>query len=171
MNFAVLETPAKVFSTKFGRAIPIYDRFQHFAKVLSAKWSLLPIHESFLPRKFPAIQYYYTPNLENVQQELYNSTSFMVYKSSHIYLYLHQTSGSLHTTPDQWFCTHYARPVVLYTLRQTSGSLHTTPDQWFSTHYTRRGVLYTLRQTSGSLHTTPDQWFLHTTPDQWFSTH
>ena len=25
-NFAVLEPPAKVFSTKFGRAIPTYDR-------------------------------------------------------------------------------------------------------------------------------------------------
>ena len=36
-NFAVLEPPAKVFSMKYG----------HF----------LSIQESFLPRKFPAIQY------------------------------------------------------------------------------------------------------------------
>ena len=27
MNFMVLEPPAKVFSTKFGRAVPTYDRF------------------------------------------------------------------------------------------------------------------------------------------------
>ena len=26
-NFAVLEPPAKVFSTKFGCAVPTYDRF------------------------------------------------------------------------------------------------------------------------------------------------
>ena len=55
MNFAVLEPPVKVFSTKFGYAIPTYDRFQHSTKILLTKWSLLPIHESFLPQKFPAI--------------------------------------------------------------------------------------------------------------------
>ena len=27
MNFVVLEPPTKFFSTKFGRAIPTYDRF------------------------------------------------------------------------------------------------------------------------------------------------
>ena len=27
MNFAILEPPAKVFSTKFGRAILTYDKF------------------------------------------------------------------------------------------------------------------------------------------------
>ena len=51
-NFTILEPPAKVFSTKFGRTTPTHDRFQH-----SAKWSLLPICESFLPQKFPAIRY------------------------------------------------------------------------------------------------------------------
>ena len=30
----------------------------HSAKVFSTKWSFLPIRESFLPRKFPAIQWY-----------------------------------------------------------------------------------------------------------------
>ena len=40
-NFAVLEPPVKVFSTKFGCAVPSYDRFWHSAKVFSAKWSLL----------------------------------------------------------------------------------------------------------------------------------
>ena len=59
MNFAVLEPPIKVFSVKFGCAVPTYDRFWHSTKVFSVKWSLLPIHESFLPRKFPAI---YTVN-------------------------------------------------------------------------------------------------------------
>ena len=36
-NFAVLEPSAKVFSTKFGHAVPTYDRFQHSAKVFSMK--------------------------------------------------------------------------------------------------------------------------------------
>ena len=53
-NFTVLEPSVKIFSMKFGRAIPTYDRF--LAKTFSAKWSLLPICESFLPRKFPAIR-------------------------------------------------------------------------------------------------------------------
>ena len=39
MNFAVLEPPAKVFSTKFGRAVPTYDR--------------LSIPRKFSLRKFP----------------------------------------------------------------------------------------------------------------------
>ena len=42
MNFAVLEPPVKVLSTKFGRAVPTYD---HSTKVFSTKWLLLP--ESF----------------------------------------------------------------------------------------------------------------------------
>ena len=49
-NFAVLEPPAKVFSTKFGRTVPNYVRFWHSAKVFSAKWPLLPIRESFLSK-------------------------------------------------------------------------------------------------------------------------
>ena len=49
MNFAVLEPPTKVFSTKFGHAVPICDRFLHSAKVFYAKWSLLSISEGFLP--------------------------------------------------------------------------------------------------------------------------
>ena len=36
-NFAVLEPPAKVFSSKFGRAIPTYARFLHSAKVFYTK--------------------------------------------------------------------------------------------------------------------------------------
>ena len=40
-TFTVLELPAKVFSTKFGRVISTYGKFQHSAKVFSAKWSLL----------------------------------------------------------------------------------------------------------------------------------
>ena len=53
-NFTVLEPSVKLFSTKFGRAVPTYDRF--LVKIFSAKWSLIPICESFLPRKFPAIR-------------------------------------------------------------------------------------------------------------------
>ena len=55
-NLAVLEPPAKVFSTKFGRAVPTCDKFWHSAKVSPWNCHFLPIHESFLPRKFPAIQ-------------------------------------------------------------------------------------------------------------------
>ena len=40
-NFMVLEPPAKVFSSKFGCAVPTYNRFKHSAKVFSVKWSLL----------------------------------------------------------------------------------------------------------------------------------
>ena len=140
MNFAVLEPPVKVFSTKFGYAIPTYDRFQHSTKILLMKWSLLPIHESFLPQKFPAIQYYCTPYLENVQQELYNSTSKYTTINHRTC-----TCTCTYTRP----VVLYTRPVVLYTLDQwfsthyASGSLHTTPDQWFSTHYARPVVLYT----------------------------
>ena len=56
-NFTVSEPPTKVSSTKFGCAIPTYVRFWYSAKVFSAKWSLLPICESLLPQKFPAIRY------------------------------------------------------------------------------------------------------------------
>ena len=47
MKFAVLETPMKVFSAKFGHAVPTYVRFYHSVKVFSVKWSLLTIRESF----------------------------------------------------------------------------------------------------------------------------
>ena len=36
-NFAVLEPPAKVFSSEFGRAISTYARFVHSTKVFSTK--------------------------------------------------------------------------------------------------------------------------------------
>ena len=51
MNFVVLEPPAKVFSSKFGCAIPTYVRFLHPAKVFSAKWSLLLDPQKFSPSK------------------------------------------------------------------------------------------------------------------------
>ena len=50
-NFTVLEPPAKVFSSKFGSAIPTYVRFLHSAKVFSVKWSHLPDPRKFSPLK------------------------------------------------------------------------------------------------------------------------
>ena len=57
MNFAVLEPSVKVFSTKFGgRAVSNYMIGFSIPRNFSP-WNdhFFPIHESFLPRKFPAI--------------------------------------------------------------------------------------------------------------------
>ena len=53
-EFRGFRATCESFSTKFGRTIPTYVRFQHSVKIFSTKWSLSPIHESFLPRKFRA---------------------------------------------------------------------------------------------------------------------
>ena len=51
MNFAVLDPSTKVFSFKFGRAIPTHVRFLHPMKVFSAKWPFLPNPRKFSPLK------------------------------------------------------------------------------------------------------------------------
>ena len=56
MNFAVLSLYTKVFSAKFGVWRPLAMQSEQSAKVFSAI-VFSPIRESFLPRKFPAIQY------------------------------------------------------------------------------------------------------------------
>ena len=50
-NLAVLEPPAKVFSMKFGHAVPTCDKFWQSAKVFSVKWSLLTNPWKFSPSK------------------------------------------------------------------------------------------------------------------------
>ena len=58
-NSVVLEPPAKVFSTKFGRCTvpPIIGFSIPWKFSPTAKWSLLTNSGSFLPRKFPTIRY------------------------------------------------------------------------------------------------------------------
>ena len=57
-NFAILQPPVKVFSTKFSTCHIHYaiDQY-HSAQVFYNYTSLLPIYENFLPRKFPAMRY------------------------------------------------------------------------------------------------------------------
>ena len=60
-NFAALEPPTKVFSMKFGHAIyPPMTAFSIPRKFSPWNDNFLPIHESFLPQKFPAIRYVLT---------------------------------------------------------------------------------------------------------------
>ena len=58
MNFAVLWLFVKVFSVKFGGEASIGAAQASNLRTFSPQKSYFsPIHESFLPRKFPAIQY------------------------------------------------------------------------------------------------------------------
>ena len=76
-NFTVLKPPAKVFSTKFGCAVPTYMiGFSIPQKFSPQNGHFLPIHESSLRLKFPAIQYYASGTM--VLYHKYMSTVFAI---------------------------------------------------------------------------------------------
>ena len=65
-NFAVLDLPTKVFSSKFGHAMHTYDRFCILLKFSLRNGHTYPVRKSFLPRKFPVI-WHCTACMYNVQ--------------------------------------------------------------------------------------------------------
>ena len=75
----------KVFSTKFGCAVPTYMiGFSIPRKFSPQNGHFLPIHESFLPLKFPAIQYYASGTMV-----LYYKYMSTVFAMDHVPVELH----------------------------------------------------------------------------------
>ena len=98
-NFTVLEPPAKVFSMKFGHAIPTYDRFKHSVKVLSAKIN------------GPSYWFAKVFSLENfpLYGTIQPSTSHPL-KSLQWNLSKMDTIGSIEVKSMRKFCTLFRRP-------------------------------------------------------------
>ena len=71
MNFVVLWVICEGFLCEIlERGVLLHDKSEHSAKVFSTKIVFSPICESFLPRKFPAIQQLYSMSIFIVTQTI-----------------------------------------------------------------------------------------------------